>query len=61
MQIIMSTGTEWREIGMKMIVYYSISIQSKVKAKAVPQHSMVAQGEEEIQIVLIHDLGSRWG
>jgi hypothetical protein len=31
------------------------------KAKAVPLHSTKALGGEEVQLLLIHDLGARWG
>jgi hypothetical protein len=29
--------------------------------KAVPLHAMEALGGEEVQLLLIHDLGTRWG
>jgi hypothetical protein len=29
--------------------------------KAVPLHAMKALGEEEVYLLLIHDLGTRWG
>jgi hypothetical protein len=28
--------------------------------KAVPLHTMEALGGEEVQLLLIHDLGTRW-
>jgi hypothetical protein len=31
-----------------------------IKRKAVPRHPMKAHGGEEIQLLLIHDLGTRW-
>jgi hypothetical protein len=36
-------------------------LQNCSKSKAVPQHTMQMQGEEEVYILLIHDLGTRWG
>jgi hypothetical protein len=31
------------------------------KSKAVPLHAMEALGGEEVYLLLIHDLGTRWG
>jgi hypothetical protein len=36
-------------------------IPEMYKAKAVPIHAMKALGGEEIQLLLILDLGTRWG
>jgi hypothetical protein len=32
-----------------------------LKSKAVPPHAMEALGEEEVQLLFIHDLVTRWG
>jgi hypothetical protein len=36
-------------------------LRYEVKAKAVPLHTMAAQGEEEVQLLIIRDLGTRRG
>jgi hypothetical protein len=32
-----------------------------IKGNAVPLHAMEALGGKEVQLLLIHDLGTRWG
>jgi hypothetical protein len=46
-------------------LYFSYSVKrkddSELKAKAVPLHAMEALGAEEVQLLLIFDLGTRRG
>jgi hypothetical protein len=38
------------------LIYYAA-----VKAKTVPLHTTSRLEEEDIELLLIHDLGTRWG
>jgi hypothetical protein len=38
-----------------------MTLKKKVKGKAVPLHTLEAKGREEVYLLLIHDVGTRWG
>jgi hypothetical protein len=42
--------------------FYKITcLELYIKSKAVPLHAMEALGGEDVQLLLILDLGTRWG
>jgi hypothetical protein len=41
-------------------LFIALFISSGIKIKAVPLHAMKAFGGEEVQLLLILDLGTRW-
>jgi uncharacterized protein YpmS len=50
---------------VKLLSYYIEDTELKytfiIKSKAVPLHATEALGGEEVQLLLTHDLGTRWG
>jgi hypothetical protein len=47
--------------GVHTISKYFSTLHAKSKSKAVPLHAMRRMGGEKVQLLLILDLGTRWG
>jgi hypothetical protein len=73
--IVPVSGKGWINPGTFCMLYYvsillyyvghcplsNVQTIKKYASKAVPLHTMVALGEEEIQLLLINHIGTRWG